>query len=72
MSTNINLSCVIDAAQAPAAKTLLDQILGQAVAVEVSNLPRYSHLATVAKVTGTIRTTSWATAEVSLSLKGNV
>ena len=71
-STNINLTCVIDAAQAPAAKTLLDQILGQAVAVEVSNLPRYSHLATVAKVTGTIRTTSWATAEVNLQLKGNV
>ncbi len=71
-STNINLTCVIDAAQAPAAKALLDQILGQAVAVEVSDLPRYSHLATVAKVTGTIRTTSWATAEVSLSLKGNV
>lgn len=71
-STNINLTCVIDAAQAPAAKTLLDQILGQAVAVEVSDLPRYSHLATVAKVTGTIRTTSWATAEVNLQLKGNV
>ena len=71
-STNINLTCVIDAAQAPAAKTLLDQILGRAVAVEVSDLPRYSHLATVAKVTGTIRTTSWATAEVNLQLKGNV
>ena len=71
-STNINLTCVIDASQAPAAKTLLDQILGQAVAVEVSNIPRYSHLATVAKVTGTIRTTSWATAEVNLQLKGNV
>ena len=71
-STNINLTCMIAADQAPAAKTLLDQILGQAVAVEVSDLPRYSHLATVAKVTGTIRTTSWATAEVNLQLKGNV
>lgn len=71
-ATNINLTCVIDAAQAPGAKALLDQILGKAVAVEVSDLPRYSHLATVAKVTGSIRTTSWATAEASLSLKGNV
>lgn len=71
-ATNINLSCVIDAAQAPAAKSLLDQILGKAVAVEVSDLPRYSHLATVAKVTGTIRTTSWVTAEANLQLKGNV
>lgn len=71
-STNINLSCVIDATQAPAAKSLLDQILGKAVAVEVSELARYSHLATVAKVTGTIRTTSWTTAEANLQLKGNV
>lgn len=71
-STNINLTCMIDAVQAPAAKTLLDQILGQAVAVEVSDLPRYSHLATVAKVTGTIRATNWSTAEVDLQLKGNV
>lgn len=71
-STNISLTCVIDAAQAPAAQSLLDQILGKAVAVEVSDLPRYSHLATVAKVTGTIRTTSWTTAEAALTLKGNV
>lgn len=71
-ATNINLTCLIDAAQAPAAKSLLDQILGKAVAVEVSNLPRYSHLSTVAKVTGTIRTTSWTTAEAALNLKGNV
>lgn len=70
-STNINLSCVIDADQAPAAKALLDQILGKAVAVEVSDLPKYSHLATVAKVTGSIRTTSWATADVALQIKGN-
>lgn len=70
-ATNINLSCVIDADQAPAAKALLDQILGKAVAVEVSDLPQYSHLATVAKVTGSIRTTSWATAEVALQIKGN-
>ena len=71
-ATNITLTCVIDAAQAPAAKSLLDQILGKAVAVEVSELPRYSHLATVAKVTGTVRTTSWNTAEVSVNMKGNV
>lgn len=71
-ATNINLNCQIDADQAPGAKALLDQILGKAVAVEVSELPRYSHLATVAKVTGTIRTISWDKAEASLSLKGNV
>jgi hypothetical protein len=71
-STNITLTCQIDADQAPSAKTLLDQILGKAVAVEVSDLPRYSHLATVAKVTGTIRSVSWVIAEASLNLKGNV
>ena len=71
-STNISLTCLIDSTQASAAKLLLDQILGKAVAVEVSDLPRYNYLATVAKVTGTVRATSWATAEVNLQLKGNV
>lgn len=72
LAKNINLTCLIDAAQGPAAQQILDQILGQAVAVEVSNLPRYSHLATVAKVTGTIRNETWETASVALNLKGNV
>lgn len=72
LATNINLTCDIDADQAPGAKALLDQILGKAVAVEVSELARYSHLATVAKVTGTVRTDSWTKASVALNLKGNV
>lgn len=72
MATNINLNCVIDAEQAPAAKTLLDQILGKAVAVEVSDLPRYGHLATVAKVTGTVRSVDWTTAQIELQIKGTV
>lgn len=48
-ATDINLSCVIDASEAPPAKALLEQILGKAVAIEVSELPKYSHLATVGK-----------------------
>ena len=71
-ATNINLSCVIDADQAPAAKTLLDQILGKAVAIEVDQLPRYGHLATVGKVTGAVRSTDWTSAQVDLQIKGNV
>ena len=68
----ISLRCVIDAAQAPAAQALLDQILGKAVAMEVSKLPRYGHLATVGKITGTVRSTNWTTAEVDMQIKGNV
>lgn len=71
-ATDINLSCVIDAAEAPSAKALLEQILGKAVAIEVSELPKYSHLATVGKVTGSVRSVNWPTAEVSLQIKGNV
>lgn len=71
-ATDINLSCVIDAAEAPGAKALLEQILGKAVAIEVSELPKYSHLATVGKVTGSVRSVNWPTAEVSLQIKGNV
>lgn len=72
LATNINLSCVIEANQAPAAKLLLDQVLGKAVAIEVSDLPKYSHLATVGKITGSVRSVNWPTAEVSLQIKGNV
>ena len=68
----MNLSCVIDANEAPAALLLLEQILGKAVAVEVSDLPRYSHLATVGKVTGSVRSVNWPTAQVDLQIKGNV
>lgn len=71
-STDIDLSCIIAATDAPLAKTLLDQILGKAVAIEVSDLPRYSHLATVGKVTGTVRTPDWTTSTVDLQIKGNV
>lgn len=71
-ATDINLSCVIDAAEAPSAKALLEQILGKAVAIEVSELPRYSHLATVGKVTGSVRSVNWPTAQVDLHIKGNV
>lgn len=71
-ATDINLSCVIDAADAPSAKLLLEQILGKAVAIEVSELPKYSHLATVGKVTGSVRSVNWPTAQVDLQIKGNV
>lgn len=71
-ATDINLSCVIDAAEAPSAKLLLEQILGKAVAIEVSELPKYSHLATVGKVTGSVRSVNWPTAQVDLQIKGNV
>ena len=71
-ATDINLSCVIDAAEAPSAKLLLEQILGKAVAIEVSEIPKYSHLATVGKVTGSVRSVNWPTAQVDLQIKGNV
>ena len=72
LATNVKVSCLIAATQAPFAKNLLDQVLGKAVAIEVSDLPRYGHLATVGKVTGTVRTESWERAEVQLQIKGNV
>jgi len=71
-ATNINLTCVIDADQAPAAKALFDQILGKVVAIEVESLPRYGHLATVGKVTATVRSTDWTSAQVDIQIKGNV
>ena len=71
-STNMTLSCVIDADQANAAKTLLDRILDQTVAIEASGLPRFGYLSTVGSVTGTVRADTSATASVALQIKGNV
>lgn len=70
-ATDINLSCVIDANQAPAAKLLLEQVSGKAVAIEVSDLPKYSHLATVGKITGSVRSVNWSTSQVDVQIKGN-
>lgn len=71
-STNMSLSCVIDADQANAAKTLLDRILDQTVAIEASGLPRFGYLSTIGSVTGTVKADTTATATVALQIKGNV
>lgn len=71
-ATNIDLSCFIASDEAPAAMELLNKILGKAVAIEVSELPKYSHLSTVGKITGSVRAVDWPTAQVDLQVKGNV
>lgn len=72
LARDISLSCTIAANQAPYAQGLLDQIAGKTVAIEVSGLPRYSHLSTVAKVTGKVRIDSSERARVELQIKGNI
>lgn len=69
---DIALSCVIDARDAPWAARLLNRINGKAVAMEVSALARHSHLATVGKITGTVRGRDWESAEIDVTVKGNV
>lgn len=71
-ATNIDLSCVIAASQAPVAKSLLDSILGKVIAFDVSDLPKYSHIGGVGKITGSVRTTDWPTAEVDIQFRGTV
>lgn len=69
---NISLSCVIKADQAPFVDSLLTQIAGKVVAVEVSQMAKFSHLATVGKVAGTVRSTGGPTARAEIQIKGNV
>ncbi|SFB96794.1 hypothetical protein SAMN05216344_106129 [Polaromonas sp. OV174] len=71
-ATNISASVQIGAAQAPAAKSLLDRILDIPVPIEASSLPRYSHISTVGFVTGSVTAENWATARVNLKIEGNV
>lgn len=69
---NISLSCVIKSDQAPFVDSLLSQIAGKAVAIEVSQMAKFSHLATVGKVTGTVRSSGGPTARAEIQIKGNV
>ncbi|MBF9263940.1 hypothetical protein [Paracidovorax cattleyae] len=71
-STNMTLSCVIDADQANAANTLLKRVLDQTVAIEASGLPRFGYLSTVGSVTGSVKADTSVTASVALQIKGNV
>ncbi|MEE9871544.1 MAG: hypothetical protein PBV86_12265 [Delftia lacustris] len=69
---NISLSVVVASDQAPLIDSLLTQIAGKVVAVEVSKLAKFSHLATVGKVTGTVRSSGGPTARAEIQIKGNV
>lgn len=69
---NINLSVVVKDDQAPLVDSLLSQIAGKVVAIEVSNMAKFSHLATVGKVSGTVRSTGGPTASAEIQIKGNV
>lgn len=69
---DLSVTCVIAADSAPEADKILEVISGKAVAVEVSNLPKYRHLSTVARISGSVTTNNWAEATVELEMKGNV
>ena len=69
---DLSVTCVIAADNAPEADKILEVISGKAVAVEVSNLPKYRHLSTVARISGSVTTNNWAEATVELEMKGNV
>ncbi|WP_279212612.1 hypothetical protein [Delftia acidovorans] len=69
---NITVSCVVRADQAPLVDSLLTQIAGKVVAIEVSNMAKFSHIATVGKVTGRVRSSGGQTARAEIQVKGNV
>lgn len=69
---NISLSCAISADAAPTVDALLTQIAGKVVAIEVSKLAKFSHLATIGKVTGKVRSSSGPIARAEIQIKGNV
>ena len=69
---NVTGSAVISAAQAPFAEEVLRRVSGSAVAVDFSDLPKYSHLSTVGFVTGSVASDTWATASINFKIEGNV
>ncbi|WP_333907066.1 hypothetical protein [Delftia acidovorans] len=72
LAKNISVSVVVAADQAPLIDSLLTQIAGKVVAIEVSKLAKFSHLATIGKVTGTVRSSGGPTARAEIQIKGNV
>lgn len=69
---NITLSCAVSSDQAPFIDSLLAQIAGKVVAIEVSKMAKFSHLATIGKVTGRVRTSNGPVARAEIQIKGNV
>lgn len=69
---DLSVTCVISSDNAPEADRILELISGKSVAVEVSNLPKYRHLSTVARISGSVTTNNWSEATVELEMKGNV
>lgn len=63
---------LIGAKQGPEAKELLDKVLDIPVAVEVSQLDRYSHISTVGFLSGTVVNDNAETASLNFKVEGNV
>lgn len=71
-ATLISGRVLIDAKKGPAAKALLDKVLGVPVAIEVSQLDRYSHISTVGFLSGSVVNDNPVTASISFKVEGNV
>lgn len=71
-ATLISGRVLIDAKKGPAAKALLDKVLGIPVAIEVSQLDRYSHISTVGFLTGSVVNDNPVTAPINFKVEGNV
>lgn len=71
-ATLISGRVLIDAKKGPTAKALLDKVLGIPVAIEVSQLDRYSHISTVGFLSGSVVNDNPVTASISFKVEGNV
>ena len=71
-ATLISGRVLIDAKKGPVAKALLDKVLGIPVAIEVSQLDRYSHISTVGFLTGSVVNDSAVAIPMNFKVEGNV
>lgn len=65
-------TAIVAAADAPMVEDLLRRVLDEPVAVDFSDLPRYSHLSTVGFLTGSVTADSFAIARLSFKIEGNI
>lgn len=69
-SRNISGMVIMSSDEAAQALELLERIGGKAVAIEMSDLAKYSHLRTVGFVEGTVKSENWSMASISITVEG--
>ena len=69
-SRNISGMVVLESDEASRALDVLERVLGKPVAIEMSELPKYSHFSTVGFVEGSVKAENWSMSSINITVEG--